>query len=163
MKGEAVLQALVQGPMSFQDLVDKCFTNRNNGRKRLNELIKRGLIKEDRENWRRGQKLPIYLTSKGEIACLSNEVDKIEKSIEIVDSLFSILEQKGFEKFREGLRVRSPTIHVSGPYGGDFPVDDYNEANKKEISQALTELRGSFVNFYLKLHTQTGGSTVPRQ
>jgi predicted transcriptional regulator len=163
LKEEAILQTLVKGEMSFQDLVDKCFPNRNKGRERLDALIKRGLIQEDRENWRRGQRLFFSLTPKGEISCLKDEVDKIEKNMEIVDSLFTILEKKGFEKFYEGMRERSPPIHVSGQFGRDFPVDNYNEIIKKEITQALKELKESFGNFQLKLHTQTSGANTTGQ
>lgn len=163
LKDEAILLALVKDQMSFQDLVNKCFPNRNKGRDRLDALIKRGLIQEDRNNWRKGQRLFFSLTPKGEIACLIDEVDKIEKSIETVDFFFKNFEKKGFKKFYEGRRKRSPTIHVSGPLGGDFPVDDYNEIIEKEIIQALKELRESFGNFQLKLNTQTTGATTKGQ
>ncbi len=43
------------------------------------------------------------------------------KSLDYIDSIFEILQKTKLEEFRERLRQLSPTIHVSGPYGGDFP------------------------------------------
>jgi predicted transcriptional regulator len=160
LSDKAILKSILKNKqMSFQDIFLECFTNRNMARKRLNALIEEGLIQQD-PNWRKGQALIITLTPKGEIECLKNEVDRIEKSIEIVDSVFERLEEIGFDKFREALRERSPTIHVSGPYGGDVPVDVDTNADKIEIRDALRELEQAFANFQMRLHTQTGGSTT---
>lgn len=145
--------------MSFQELYPECSNNRNKARQRLNELIEEGLICQD-PNWRKGQALVITLTPKGEIECLKNEVDKIGKSIEILDSVFERLEEIGFDKFRKGLRERSAPIHVSGPRGGDFPVYKDTAADKFELSKALKQLEEAFTNFQVRLYTQTGGSTT---
>jgi predicted transcriptional regulator len=56
-----------QGRLNFQQMVTRMSTGRNTTRKKLNGLIRSGLVREEnRGKWKRGMRLVFVITKKGE-------------------------------------------------------------------------------------------------
>lgn len=94
---------------TFQDIVGpKNELNRNTVRKKLDELLEEGLIKEvNKKEWRKGKKLWFRITAEGEKRVLNESVADVAGSLKRVRDLTARIARQDPEKlleFRQYLR-----------------------------------------------------------
>jgi len=95
---------LREGRLSFQQIVDLGLFNRNRTRRRLNSLIEVEVVREEnRDRWRRGQKLWFVLTEKGKSILLEKVLDSVLENIKMIDVLTSgmLSEPERLEEWKE--------------------------------------------------------------
>jgi DNA-binding PadR family transcriptional regulator len=94
-KQKDVLVALLDGPTKQNDLYLNYIKNPNTCQTTLEDLKSKGLIKQDNEDWKRGQVKFFSLTDKGKEKALKILTRRIQQSASIIRDEFQTLEKLG--------------------------------------------------------------------
>ena len=154
MESLDVLSLLIKcHKMTFQELVNEHYKNRNKARKNLTYLCKKGLVIEDRKQWKRGQKLYFSATQKGKKAFFVNQTQNLLRSINVLYDALN-LPEKSFEDYREAKRNLHSPIIFTGPNGekASVPLPEDGPQEKEEIQEATKKMRISLFKYHLLLN-----------
>lgn len=105
---DSILLALLENDtMTYQQIVDLGI-RRQNARKRLDNLIQQGLIREEgRKDWKHGKKLWYSLTDNGREECFRLAADNLNEGIKAISTILRLMEQNPsrFEEWRQKVQT----------------------------------------------------------
>ncbi len=105
---DSILLALLENDtMTYQQIVDLGI-RRQNARKRLDNLIQQGLIREEgRKDWKHGKKLWYSLTDNGREECFRLAADNLNEGIKAINTILRLMERNPsrFEEWRQKVQT----------------------------------------------------------
>lgn len=122
--------------MTYKEIVDLGL-NRNTARKLLNELVRRVIVKENREQWTLGKKLFHSLTEQGKRYFLSLVIEDFTRVLELVENVTGRFasDYEALEQWRQAIRERTNSKPSSAILKRGYYTKDETEKELKRCER----------------------------